>query len=58
LTGDSLPAIGTAFGGRSHTTVLHAWRRTGARIKADADAHESVRKLSRDLGAADADRRS
>ena len=51
LTDQSLPAIGSAFGGRSHTTVLHAWRRTAARIESDAEAFEAVRRLSHDLGA-------
>ena len=35
LTGESLPAIGRHFGGRDHTTVLHAHRRTAARIADD-----------------------
>jgi chromosomal replication initiator protein len=45
LTGESLPAIGRHFGGRDHTTVLHAWRRTGARIDTDEDARAAVEKL-------------
>ena len=32
LTDATLPAIGRAFGGRNHTTVLHACKRTAARI--------------------------
>lgn len=34
-TGESLPAIGGAFGGRDHTTVLHACRRVDERVAAD-----------------------
>jgi chromosomal replication initiator protein len=45
LTGESLPAIGRQFGGRDHTTVLHAWRRTAARIADDHSARQAVEKL-------------
>jgi chromosomal replication initiator protein len=54
LTDQTLPAIGRAFGGRNHTTVLHAYRRTAERIAGDADAFETVRRLTealRDPGA-------
>jgi chromosomal replication initiator protein len=50
LTDQTLPAIGRAFGGRSHTTVLHAYRRTAERIAHDRDAFEIVRRLSETLG--------
>ena len=46
LTDQTLPAIGRAFGGRNHTTVLHAYRRTAERIAGDADAFETVRRLT------------
>jgi chromosomal replication initiator protein len=49
LTDATLPAIGRAFGGRNHTTVLHACRRATQRIATDADAHELVRSLTADL---------
>ncbi len=49
LTGESLPAIGRHFGGRDHTTVLYAWRRTSARMVSDEDAREAVEKLCRTL---------
>jgi chromosomal replication initiator protein len=50
LTGESLPAIGRHFGGRDHTTVLHAWRRASARVASDDSSREAVEKLCRDLG--------
>jgi chromosomal replication initiator protein len=50
LTGESLPAIGRKFGGRDHTTVLHAWRRTSARISSDEDCRLTVEKLCETLG--------
>jgi chromosomal replication initiator protein len=45
LTQESLPAIGRSFGGRDHTTVLHAWRRTVARIAVDDGAREAVENV-------------
>src|SRR5258707_1239429 len=41
LTQQSLPEIGEAFGGRDHTTVLHACRKT-------AELRESDQKFARD----------
>jgi chromosomal replication initiator protein len=49
LTGESLPAIGRHFGGRDHTTVLHACRRAGTRLAADEDARLAVEKLCESL---------
>jgi chromosomal replication initiator protein len=49
LTGESLPAIGRQFGGRDHTTVLHAWRKASARIASDDASREAVQKLCRAL---------
>ncbi|MHB8235713.1 MAG: chromosomal replication initiator protein DnaA, partial [Solirubrobacteraceae bacterium] len=51
LTGESLPAIGRQFGGRDHTTVLHACRRTAARLVDDREAQHAVDKLCRNLTA-------
>jgi chromosomal replication initiator protein len=51
LTGQTLPAIGRAFGGRNHTTVLHAYRRTAERIASDPKAFEIVQRLTASLNA-------
>ena len=48
-TGATLPAIGAGFGGRNHTTVLHACKRAGARIATDPEADAIVRDLARRL---------
>lgn len=48
LTNLSLPDIGDAFGGRDHTTVLHACRRIDELVKSDAkikEDHESLQKI-------------
>jgi chromosomal replication initiator protein len=52
LTDQTLPAIGRAFGGRDHTTVLHACKRTTQRIADDPEAFEVVRALTERLRAA------
>jgi chromosomal replication initiator protein len=51
LTGESLPSIGRHFGGRDHTTVLHACRRTTTRIATDEASRQAVEKLCSQLGA-------
>jgi chromosomal replication initiator protein len=48
-TGATLPAIGDRFGGRNHTTVMHACRKAGERIAKDPEAHAIVRELQRRL---------
>jgi chromosomal replication initiator protein len=53
LTSQSLPAIGHAFGGRNHTTVLHACKRTAQRIADDPEAFEVVRRLTEILNEPD-----
>jgi chromosomal replication initiator protein len=45
LTDASLPAIGREFGGRDHTTVMHACKRTSTRISSDQGTREAVEKL-------------
>jgi len=49
LYGLSLPRIGTAFGGRDHTTVLHACRRVEADLMDDAILASVVRQLQSEL---------
>ena len=56
-TSETLPAIGRQFGGRAHTTVMHAVRRTTERLLVDADASDTVRALSSRLLLAADDRR-
>jgi chromosomal replication initiator protein len=51
LTDESLPAIGRHFGGRDHTTVMHACRRTAARVTSDDASRQAVEKLCQMLGA-------
>lgn len=50
-TDASLPTIGERFGGRGHTTVLHACRRAATRIAADPEASHVVNDLSMRLSA-------
>ena len=50
LTDQTLPAIGAAFGGRNHTTVMHACRRTAERLASDPEAYDTVRRLAEELG--------
>ncbi len=49
LTNHSLPEIGEAFGGRDHTTVLHACRKIKQMQEDDSDIREDMKNLLRSL---------
>ena len=46
LTDASLPHVGNAFGGRDHTTVLHACGKISADIQADPALGATIRQLT------------
>ncbi|HEX3803972.1 MAG TPA: chromosomal replication initiator protein DnaA [Solirubrobacteraceae bacterium] len=56
LTGASLPSIGKAFGGRNHTTVMHACKRVSERMKNDQQAVDVIGQLSQLVSRARDDR--
>ena len=47
LTNHSLPEIGEAFGGRDHTTVLHACRKIAELRESNVDVAEDYKNLGR-----------
>jgi len=49
LTDASLPAIGRAFGGRDHTTVLYAVQKISGLLTDGGDVYESVQALTQSL---------
>ena len=49
LTNHSLPEIGDAFGGRDHTTVLHACRRIASLRETEKRVEEDFVNLLRTL---------
>lgn len=49
LTNMSLPDIGDAFGGRDHTTVIHACRKVEELMQSDSKVEEDYNNLRRQL---------
>ena len=47
LTAHSLPEIGKAFGGRDHTTVMHACKQIREMVETDARMRDDWDKLVR-----------
>lgn len=47
LTSRSLPEIGRRFGGRDHTTVMHAVRKIEDLVKSDSTLDEDITRLTR-----------
>ena len=46
LTSSSLPKIGRGFGGRDHTTVLHAYEKIKAARKSDLSIQEAIKNIT------------
>ena len=49
LTDKGLPALGREFGGRNHTTVLHAWKRVSELVDKPGEKRETVDSIRRRL---------
>ncbi|WP_227763568.1 chromosomal replication initiator protein DnaA [Zhaonella formicivorans] len=46
LTDLSLPRIGEEFGGRDHTTVLHAWDKISSDLRADGNLQQIIDQIT------------
>ena len=49
LTDNSLPDIGEAFGGKDHTTVLHAYKKIAKLISEDVDKRVVIDRITSEL---------
>lgn len=49
LTDTSLPKIGEEFGGRDHTTVIHAYEKISQSLKKDENLQEVVEELTKKI---------
>jgi chromosomal replication initiator protein len=56
LTAESLPGIGSEFGGRNHATILHACKRVSQRIRSEPDLGGELAKLADGISAQRGDR--
>jgi chromosomal replication initiator protein len=46
LLGASLPKIGKEFGGRDHSTVIHACKKIASALKNNIEVSEAVKNIS------------
>lgn len=49
MTDASLPKIGEEFGGRDHTTVIHAYDKISNNLKEDPNLNQTIKKIANDL---------
>ena len=50
MTNESFPKIGTEFGGKDHTTVMHSVEKIEKEIKVNPDLANIIEKLKDDIG--------
>jgi chromosomal replication initiator protein len=49
LTDTSLPKIGEEFGGRDHTTVIHAYEKISTNLKEDESLQNTINELTKKI---------
>ena len=49
LTDNSLPKIGDEFGGRDHTTVIHAHEKISKLLQTDSQLQRQVKEIQEQL---------
>jgi chromosomal replication initiator protein len=49
LTDTSLPKIGEEFGGRDHTTVIHAYEKISENLKEDENLQQAINDLTKKI---------
>ena len=50
MTNESFPKIGTEFGGKDHTTVMHSVEKIEREIKVNKDLANIIETLKKDIG--------
>jgi len=50
MTSESFPKIGTEFGGKDHSTVMHSVEKIENEIKVNKDLANTIEKLKKDIG--------
>ncbi len=50
MTSESFPKIGTEFGGKDHSTVMHSVEKIEQEIKVNKDLEKIIEKLKQDIG--------
>ena len=50
MTNESFPKIGTEFGGKDHSTVMHSVEKIENEIKVNKDLANIIEKLKKDIG--------
>ena len=49
LTDESFPKIGTEFGGKDHSTVMHSVEKIAQELKVNTDLVNIIEKLKKDI---------
>jgi chromosomal replication initiator protein len=50
LTDQSYASIGTRFGGRDHSTVIHAYKKIEDRMEVEPDVRDEVQSIRKRVG--------